>query len=472
MSSIAKASFTRRESKAGKMGNSSSQANKTHFSPHSPIDQITLLQRTVGNREVERLLESGVLHAKLALGQSRAEVFQPPIILPSAVGRSLSPLESLQRLYGNQAMLQMRNGLGAPSTPSVPLRPSRSAQLQRRRWRATALPECRVSAECSKKKLVGLQTKLRINEPGDIYEHEADRVAEQVLAKPARPHVSGAPPRMQRFSGQSSGQTGAAPASVDRALASPGRPLEPALRQDMELRFGHDFSTVRVHSDAAADQSARDVNAHAYTVGHNIAFGAGRYAPATHEGRRLIAHELAHVVQQSRVEGDVVQRQPAGKTDATYERLVKQGKWCRDSEESGSLHPGLRCYREIPSPRGYPPGKQVCFSKETGKFVENSPDDISPVSGQNKDGTCDIPVKITDPPHPFTQRGRRGLGHGIADIAPQDPDLVGQMVRPNFRCRDGDRLAQGHRSPISQAGPYPRSWGSWRESSASGACLA
>src|SRR6476660_8343799 len=154
-------------------------------------------------------------------------------------------------------------------------------------------------AECSRKKMVGLQTKLRINEPGDIYEHEADRVAEQVLAKPARPHVSGAAPRIQRFSGQSSGQTGAAPASVDRALASPGRPLEPTLRQDMESRFGHDFSTVRVHSGAAADQSARDVDAHAYTVGHNIAFGAGRYAPATHEGRRLIAHELAHVVQQT-----------------------------------------------------------------------------------------------------------------------------------------------------------------------------
>ena len=304
-------------------------------------------------------------------------------------------------------------------------------------------------AECSKKKLVGLQTKLRINEPGDIYEHEADRVAEQVLAKPARPHVSGAPPRMQRFSGQSSGQTGAAPASVDRALASPGRPLEPTLRQDMESRFGHDFSTVRVHSDAAADQSARDVNAHAYTVGHNIAFGAGRYAPATHEGRRLIAHELAHVVQQSRVEGDVVQRQPAGKTDATYERLVKQGKWCRDSEESGSLHPGLRCYREIPSPRGYPPGKQVCFSKETGKFVENSPDDISPVSGQNKDGTCDIPVKITDPPHPFTQRGRRGLGHGIADIAPQDPDLVGKWYGRISGVAMGIALPKGTDSDLA-----------------------
>ena len=153
--------------------------------------------------------------------------------------------------------------------------------------------------ECSKKKMVGLQTKLRINEPGDAYEQEADRVADQVLAKPAHPDVSSAPPRIQRFSGQPSGQTGAAPASVDRVLAGPGRPLEPALRQDMEQRFGHDFSRVRVHSGAAAEQSAREVNANAYTVGHNIVFGAGRFAPGTHEGRRLIAHELTHVVQQS-----------------------------------------------------------------------------------------------------------------------------------------------------------------------------
>jgi hypothetical protein len=144
-----------------------------------------------------------------------------------------------------------------------------------------------------------LQTKLRVNEPGDVCEQEADRVADEVLAKPAHSDGSGAPPRIQRFSGGSDGQTGVAPASVERALANPGKPLESALRQDMEQRFGHDFSHARVHSDAAAEQSARDVNAHAYTVGHDIVFGVGRFAPATHEGRRLIAHELTHVVQQS-----------------------------------------------------------------------------------------------------------------------------------------------------------------------------
>jgi len=151
---------------------------------------------------------------------------------------------------------------------------------------------------CSKKRPPGLQAKLKINEPGDAYEQEADRIANQMMAAPASPAVSGAPLRIQRFSGQSNGQAGAAPASVDHALASPGRLLEPALRQDMEQRFGHDFSMVRVHSGAAAERSTQDVNARAYTVGHDIVFDAGRFAPGTSEGRRLIAHELTHVVQQ------------------------------------------------------------------------------------------------------------------------------------------------------------------------------
>ena len=90
-----------------------------------------------------------------------------------------------------------------------------------------------------------------------------------------------------------------APASVGQALASPGRPLEPALRQDMEQRFGYDFSNVRVHTGAAAEQSAQDVNAHAYTMGHDIVFGAGRFAPETHAGRSVLAHELTHVVHQA-----------------------------------------------------------------------------------------------------------------------------------------------------------------------------
>src|SRR6266702_4940078 len=88
------------------------------------------------------------------------------------------------------------------------------------------------------------------------------------------------------------------PPIVHEVLHSPGQPLDVGTRAFNEPRFGHDFSQVRVHTDARAAESARAVNAQAYTVGPDIAFRSGRYAPRTGEGQRLVAHELAHVVQQ------------------------------------------------------------------------------------------------------------------------------------------------------------------------------
>jgi Domain of unknown function (DUF4157) len=294
---------------------------------------------------------------------------------------------------------------------------------------------------CKSKKLLGkpFQRKLVINEPGDAYEREADRAAEQVMRMSA-PVVNprcdpSAPPRVQRRAANGERGVMEAPPIVHDVLSSPGQPLDAATRAFFEPRFGHDFSRVRVHPGGMAEQSARDMNARAYTVGHHIVFGAGQFSPENHEGRRLLAHELSHVMQQteSAAPSGVVQRQPAAKTEAHYRKLVKQGKWCRDTEESGKFHPGSQCYREIPARRGYPSGNQVCFSKDTGKFVEESPDFVSAVWGQKNDGTCDIPMGLTDPPQPFTQRGRRALGHFIADIAagdpataPGDPDVVGR----------------------------------------------
>lgn len=148
-----------------------------------------------------------------------------------------------------------------------------------------------------------MQRKLTIGASHDPLEQEADRIADQVLLMPANSAIGSAPPRVQRFTEQPVGQTDTAPPGVDRVLANPGIPLEPMLRHDMESRFGHDFSRVRVHADSAAGQSSSDINANAYTVGRNIVFGIGRFAPGTHEGRRLIAHELTHVIQQSRSDG-------------------------------------------------------------------------------------------------------------------------------------------------------------------------
>ena len=183
----------------------------------------------------------------------------------------------------------------------------------------------------------GLQRKLTIGASNDPLEHEADLIADHVMATPAPHAVRGTPPRIQRFSGQSTGQMDAAPASVDQALASPGRPLEPALRQDMERRFGYDFSGVRVHSSAAAEQSARDVNAHAYTVGQDIIFGVGRFAPGTHEGRRLIAHELTHVVQQSGSDGMRVGQSNEKRSLSPITRLAIQCDLARPEPNPGAV---------------------------------------------------------------------------------------------------------------------------------------
>lgn len=90
-----------------------------------------------------------------------------------------------------------------------------------------------------------------------------------------------------------------APPVVHEVLTSMGAPLDESLRRTMEARFGHDFSRVRIHTGARAAESAQAVNALAYTVGQDIVFDAGQFAPATRAGKRLLAHELAHTVQQS-----------------------------------------------------------------------------------------------------------------------------------------------------------------------------
>ena len=90
-----------------------------------------------------------------------------------------------------------------------------------------------------------------------------------------------------------------APVATPAPLESLGRPLDPETRASMSARFGHDFTKVRVHDDTQAAESARDIGARAYTVGNDIVFGAGGFAPETPDGQRLLAHELTHVVQQS-----------------------------------------------------------------------------------------------------------------------------------------------------------------------------
>ena len=158
-----------------------------------------------------------------------------------------------------------------------------------------------LAQSCEECKRKPLQRKLSVGRSDDRLELEADRVAEQVLheghgGSPEFPAIS----RLGAIATTSGADADIdVPASVDSVLASAGRPLEPALRQDMESRFGHDFGAVRIHTGAGAERSAHELNAAAFTVGQQVVFGAGQFAPQTRAGRHLLAHELTHVVQQS-----------------------------------------------------------------------------------------------------------------------------------------------------------------------------
>jgi hypothetical protein len=157
-----------------------------------------------------------------------------------------------------------------------------------------------------------LQAKLTVGAAHDPLEQEADAAADQVM-RMADPNLSRAvPPTLSRKCAGCEEEEGgvqrkavaadiagnAAPAIVDSVLTSPGRALDPATHDFMSGRFGADFGHVRVHTDAQAAESAAVVNARAYTVGSHIVFGDGQYCPGSGAGRRLLAHELAHTIQQ------------------------------------------------------------------------------------------------------------------------------------------------------------------------------
>jgi hypothetical protein len=203
-------------------------------------------------------------------------------------------------------------------------------------------------------------TGLRIGRPNDSFEREADRVADAVMAG-GGPQWSfsrvglGKPPLQRKCAcGGSGGGSGeceeckkeqtlqrhatdascpsVVPPIVHEVLRAPGQPLDAATRAFMEPRFGHDFSQVRIHTDAKAASSAAGVSALAYTVGREIVFAPRGYRPSSFEGRRLIAHELAHVLQQGAAGArPKLQRQPAAAgqgaaLDADDQKIVDAAK--------------------------------------------------------------------------------------------------------------------------------------------------
>ncbi len=184
------------------------------------------------------------------------------------------------------------------------------------------------------------QPKLSINQPNDVYEQEADHMADRVMRmpdpfasqdsffKPANhtiqrkcAHCEQEDKMLHRKESSTSEVAGSSQLdSYVSSLSTAGQSLSANSRQFFEPRFGHDFSNVRIHTDQVAAKSAESINALAYTTGNNIVFNSGQYSPDSPTGQRLMAHELTHVIQQGGSAASKIQK--VDKTPAAPCNLV------------------------------------------------------------------------------------------------------------------------------------------------------
>jgi uncharacterized protein DUF4157 len=240
--------------------NSASNKQKTGFrSQSSHVDQILFLQRIIGNQAVQRMIRSGALQAKLSIGQPGDVYEQEADRVADAVMRMPEPgVQRQVELEEEEEMLQAKP-LAEEITPLV----------QRQ-------------AEPEEEEEEMLQAKSRENATSEVTNDLESQI---------------------------------------NAIRSGGQPLAESERAFFEPRFGADFSQLRVHTDAKAAEAARAVNARAFTVGNDVVFAAGQYAPGASKGRRLMAHELTHVVQQAI--GRVQAKKNRGREDSEFDQINK-----------------------------------------------------------------------------------------------------------------------------------------------------
>jgi hypothetical protein len=172
--------------------------------------------------------------------------------------------------------------------------------------------KCACGGSCAGCQEKQFQMKLAASSPHDFHEYEADRVADRVMSAPAvqfQRTAIGITPLLQRAAGEASTHTPGSARIHD--LERCGHPLPENSRAFFETRFERDFGNVRVHADGRADELARSVNALAFTHANHIVFRAGEYDPNAPAGKRLLAHELTHTIQQGAVTaGPSVRRTP------------------------------------------------------------------------------------------------------------------------------------------------------------------
>ena len=279
-----------------KRDNSVSRIRKTDSSHSlsSPIDQILFLQRTIGNQAVQRLFKSGMIQAKLTIGQPGDKYEQEADWVADEVMRMPEPgvQRQVEPEEEEEETLQPKP-LVSQITPLVQVRRQEELEEEEQEEliqakplaeQITPLVQCQVEPEEEEETLQAKPLDEQIT-PLVQRRVEPEEEEEELQAKVTSGHLSEVTPNLE--------------SNILSLRGGGGQPLPESARAHFEPRFGRDFSQVRMHTDTRAAESARAVNARAYTVGQNVVFGAGQYVPGTQTGQRLLAHELAHVVQQS-----------------------------------------------------------------------------------------------------------------------------------------------------------------------------
>jgi len=267
--------------------NSASNKQKTGFrSQSSHVDQILFLQRTIGNQAVQRLIKSGALQDKLRIGQPGDVYEQEADRVADAVMRMPEP--GMQRQVEpeeeEEDMLQAKP-LAEEITPLVQrqVEPEEEEEEELQRQPIEEEEKELQRQPLEKEEEEELQ-KQPIEEKEEELQRQPIEEEEELQAKAESGHIYDVNPHLE---------------SQIQSLKGGGRSLSANEGSFFEPRFGRDFSQVRVHTDTRAVEAARAVNARAFTVGQDVVFGGGEYKPGTVHGKRLLAHELTHVLQQS-----------------------------------------------------------------------------------------------------------------------------------------------------------------------------
>lgn len=228
---------------------------------------------------------------------------------------------------------------------------------------------------------IGNQAVLRLLQArADGLESSNAKVEDETLAR----NQDSQPLQTKHVGSSDSGQI-AAPPIVREVMVSPGRPLDAATRAFMEPRFDHDFSQVRIHADQRANQATGAVGALAYTLGDHIAFASGRYQPGSASGSRLLAHELAHVVQQQNTSNSPQAKLAIGKPADSAEQEADAAAHAALATAHMPVADAVRFMPRLSSASvSHPVLRRTPQETWGGKFEADIYDLVKPVRGKNE----------------------------------------------------------------------------------------